>query len=1048
MRRSIFRLADGTALLSKQTQPAGSGCNASAQHLDYNTDGLVRQKKEFNGRVTQYGYNLNKMENVRVEGVKTTADYLTIGASLPYLAANATLPAGIRKISTEWHPDWRVKTRIAEAKKITTNIYNNQPDPFNANQILSCAPASVTAPLLCKKVVQATTDVNGASGFAATLDASLAPRVWQYTYNELGKTLTVITPQSALNNSVETTYEYYTSDSADWRKGDLKQITNAAGHSTQYTRYDANGRVLEMRDANNVQMQFTYDLRGRLLTASHGSAVTQYAYDPVGNLIRVTQPDGVYLEYDYDNASRLIRIRDAQLNKIEYTLDKASNITNISMSDSGGLKYQQQRVYDALSRVQNIINASNNSTTLKYDASGNLTSEVDANNKTTSQTYDGLDQFKQRTDALSGKINYTYDAQGNLTSVKDPRNNTTSYKYNAFDELVELNSPDTGKTTFVYDASGKRTSSTDARNITQAYSYDLLNRLTGIQYPNSAENISYLYDGATLSASDSLYAKGKLTSLVTATMRWDFIYDQDGQLNKKRVQLSNLNSTTEYAYDSAGRIVQIIYPNGRWVNYDYNTLGQISGIRTRANSGAPENTLVSGINYLPFGPAQSFTYGNGLTHTQNYDLNYRLTSIQVGGILHRDYVYDAVSNITGITNNINNTQSQTFNYDALNRLTSALGGYGNLIYTYDAVGNRLSETKNGATDTYQYATNSNQLFSVTRNSGNRSFTYDAAGNPTQRTSDDNKSHSNSFNNANRLSSVNVDGALAATYTYNPLGQRVMKTLANGTKEIYHYDEAGQLIAVTDGAGVTTREYIYWGNQLIGFVANGNIYYAHTDHLNTPQVITNQSQQVVWMGDYEPFGKLAANQSNSIEIFSRFPGQYLDSETGNYHNYFRDYDPSIGRYIESDPIGLAGGINTYAYVEGNPISNVDPLGLLSTATPVRLPATTPGWRLPPGVQPCVICFPDNGPVLGPEPKDNIVPFPSRPKPRPGVCTEDDPEGDDGCDQLLDDILILFKLILSIIEQGKDASMLKALYSKEAVAACKACPEICQSIPRFR
>jgi len=80
-----------------------------------------------------------------------------------------------------------------------------------------------------------------------------------------------------------------------------------------------------------------------------------------------------------------------------------------------------------------------------------------------------------------------------------------------------------------------------------------------------------------------------------------------------------------------------------------------------------------------------------------------------------------------------------------------------------------------------------------------------------------------------------------------------------------------------------------------------------------------------MADYEPFGKVKLS-SGSINFTERFPGQYFDSETGLYQNYFRDYDPSIGRYIESDPIGLEGGINTYAYVEGNPLTFTDPLGL--------------------------------------------------------------------------------------------------------------------------
>ncbi|WP_157672192.1 RHS repeat domain-containing protein [Cellvibrio sp. PSBB006] len=144
----------------------------------------------------------------------------------------------------------------------------------------------------------------------------------------------------------------------------------------------------------------------------------------------------------------------------------------------------------------------------------------------------------------------------------------------------------------------------------------------------------------------------------------------------------------------------------------------------------------------------------------------------------------------------------------------------------------------------------------------------------------------------------------------------------------------------DANGTPQRKYIYFNNQPVAFIANSTIYYIHTDHLNTPQVVTDQNQQVVWMGDYQPFGKLAdtTSQTNSIELYSRFPGQYFDSEAGLYYNYFRDYDPSIGRYIQSDPIGLEGGINTYAYVNANPLIYADPEGL----TPAH--AARVGWSI--------------------------------------------------------------------------------------------------------
>ncbi|WP_460534051.1 RHS repeat-associated core domain-containing protein [Chitinimonas naiadis] len=107
---------------------------------------------------------------------------------------------------------------------------------------------------------------------------------------------------------------------------------------------------------------------------------------------------------------------------------------------------------------------------------------------------------------------------------------------------------------------------------------------------------------------------------------------------------------------------------------------------------------------------------------------------------------------------------------------------------------------------------------------------------------------------------------------------------------------------------------------------------HSDHLGTPRLLTNASQKAVWAWQGEPFGADQANEDpestgTKYSFNLRFPGQYYDVETGNHYNLNRDYDPKVGRYVQSDPIGLAGGINTYAYVGGNPLSGIDPLGLM-------------------------------------------------------------------------------------------------------------------------
>ena len=92
------------------------------------------------------------------------------------------------------------------------------------------------------------------------------------------------------------------------------------------------------------------------------------------------------------------------------------------------------------------------------------------------------------------------------------------------------------------------------------------------------------------------------------------------------------------------------------------------------------------------------------------------------------------------------------------------------------------------------------------------------------------------------------------------------------------------------------------------------------------MFTDQNQHVVWQADYQPFGEV----SESVTIFAnnlRFAGQYFDGESGLHYNYFRDYDPTTGRYVENDPIGLGGGLNTFGYVGGNPLKYTDPKGLL-------------------------------------------------------------------------------------------------------------------------
>ena len=369
---------------------------------------------------------------------------------------------------------------------------------------------------------------------------------------------------------------------------------------------------------------------------------------------------------------------------------------------------------------------------------------------------------------------------------------------------------------------------------------------------------------------------------------------------------------------------------------------------TQANSGSMN--VVSGISRLPFGPITSMTYGNQLTRTLQYDQDYQLTTVMIpGNIQSLQYAYDASGNITSETDYDVPGRTQMFQYDALYRLTQAQGLYGTFNYTYDAVGNRLSQQLTGGannfSETYTYAATSNQLQSVVRGAATRSLSYTPQGN----VANDNQGNGNvlgfSYNNNNRLMQLANLGQPQANYALNDLGQRVMKTIPGAPSQtvVFHYALDGSLLAESDGSGNVLREHIYVDGQPVAVATGGQLYFVHADRLGTPQRITDANENIVWDTTYQPFGQ-PASLTALVTYNLRLPGQYADQESGLNYNYFRDYDPSVGRYIQSDLIGLNGGLNKYAYVGGNPIRWADRFGMAIGDFPPPPPGYDPSTWL--------------------------------------------------------------------------------------------------------
>ena len=223
--------------------------------------------------------------------------------------------------------------------------------------------------------------------------------------------------------------------------------------------------------------------------------------------------------------------------------------------------------------------------------------------------------------------------------------------------------------------------------------------------------------------------------------------------------------------------------------------------------------------------------------------------------------------------------------------------------------------------------------------GGSAIQRDASGN---RTANVGGTRTYTYNDRNRLSAVLDGGATTASYVHNALGQRSRKTIG-GADVVYLYDLEGNLLAEHDATGTLIRDYVWMNGAPVAQIDQGEEFsYLHFDHLNTPRLATDDNQTIVWRWDSDAFGRTLPDEDpdgdgNGTTVNLRFPGQYFDQETGFHYNYHRTYDPSTGRYVESDPIGLGGGLNTYGYALANPMSLVDPYGLdvkIVTTDPVE------------------------------------------------------------------------------------------------------------------
>jgi RHS repeat-associated protein len=636
-------------------------------------------------------------------------------------------------------------------------------------------------------------------GHAKNGDALL--RTSQISYDTSGRILSIDGFSDGSNDITQLTYHLCnTGDEC----GQIATVTNAVGDQTQFTDYDAAGRVTKMIQPNSTVVDTTYNTSGNVLstalTSNSITRTTTYQYDQ-NRLTDIILPNGEAYSFSYDGDQKINQIMDSAGNAKIFHYDSRDNLIREELLDnSAALHYEISRTFDRLDQI-NSVTTINGVTAYNTNNIGQLKQTTDAFVENDLYEYDSLSRLLKHTDALINDTSYTYNNHDKLLSVTDAEGSLTTYDYDDFGRVTRQESPASGISSYQYDNADNMITSTDARNIQTQYQYDNANRITQITYPNAENDISFTYNNM-----------GLPNTATYGSDQSQYVYNGFNELTQKTDIINGQNFTINYEYNLNGKVSQLTYPSGRAIDYTFNSIGLIETITTTYDG--ITQTLASNINYLPFGGITDLIYGNGKKLTQTFNKNYQITNKAIDNVLDKAYVYDAVNNIETINDNLNTLDSEYFTYSSVDRLIEAMGNYGDLSFGYDAIGNRLSKTEDdGITNnTTHYVYQNNSQLTELNGTANTLMTYDERGNLLSKGND-----TFTYNSDARLSSATVN-AVTTHYSYNDRGQRITKIFDNGEFRYYVYDLQGLLIAELNNEAETQVEYVYLNGQRIALLS--------------------------------------------------------------------------------------------------------------------------------------------------------------------------------------------------------------------------------------
>lgn len=788
------------------------------------------------------------------------------------------------------------------------------------------------------------TAVSGTVTYTYDANNNVTTETRQRSVDGIAVDETVTYKYDTLNRLTKTIYpdESYTETVYDLA-GNVDKERDRFGVWTDYT-YDAYGRLRETLypDETTEVREYTYE--GLLKSVKDRSGhTTTYEYNDAALQWKVHFEDGTYTETQYTPQGWVQYQWDEKRNLTEYEYDLAGRRTAVirHYTDTNGNPQQQRHSFT-------------------YYANGELHTETDANQHTTTYVLNALDQ-RIESQMENGTATQTrFDPMGARTRSIDQNLRATDYRYDDLGRLQEvqpdilINGTRVPATTYSYDQVGNKLTQTDANNHTTRWTYDYFGRVLTRTLPETMSE-SFVYDDVarTVTHTDfnqqvSVTYYNDLGQVVSVSYdngeSESYTYWPNGQSHLA----TDKNGVTEYVYDNRDRLDHEIQPDGTRLQYDYDDAGNRTLVEiTREGSQVSSTTYTydplnrletvtdaSGTTrytYDVVGNLDTVTYPNGIVEDYDYNSVNQLTVLSIRnaeGVVINSYTYELDD--TGRRESIteNDGRYTDYSYDDLYRLTGEIiddaeAGNHTASYQYDWVGNRTYETVNGVQTQYQYDDNDRL-----EQQGGTVYGYDLNGNLTSETLDG-VTTTYHYDERNKLTQLDT-AAGSTNYSYNHRGIRTGKTEAGVTTQ-YIVDsnrDFAQVLLETDG---TQSTYYTYGHDLVSQVRNEAESYYLYDGLGSTRALADANGVVTDTYDYEAFGELL-NQTGVTENEYLFTGEQFDGGLGQYYLRARYYDQGVGRFTQMDtwtgnnhdPIAL----HKYLYANVDPGNMVDPTGNFS------------------------------------------------------------------------------------------------------------------------